>query len=343
MTLFEAIEAEDQAALRRLIDDGADVNEFDFDNGQGTPLEVACERGHEGVVEVLLAAGAKPDGGLFQAPIVSASSAGFTALVERLLRLGADPDGRDEEGASALAHAAACGFKDIARLLLEAGADPQLLDNDGLSPVAAALDNGHGRLAAYLGEPADFPESDPFWADANKRSSRAARRQRRRTTEPDAAPESRLDTSRYRQGFAVEKLDQGDVTRDFASVCHSGDLEIARAMLDAGLAVDWRFMGVAPTGLMSAARGGRLDVVELLLARGADVNLRDDQGQSALHFALMDPSTPKHGPVVERLLKAGYDPSLDARRGAFLIAMAQRWDAMDIVQMLLSAGAEADE
>lgn len=50
------------------------------------------------------------------------------------------------------------------------------------------------------------------------------------------------------------------------------------------------------TALMQAARAGELDMVELLLARGAKVTHSTEKGLTALHMALFKPSARRHVP-----------------------------------------------
>src|SRR5207245_5771861 len=57
------------------------------------------------------------------------------------------------------------------------------------------------------------------------------------------------------------------------------------------------------TPVMVAARSGYPDVVELLLAKGADVNARAARGQTALMWAVAQ----KHPEVVKVLLAHGAD------------------------------------
>ncbi len=54
MNLLTAVLTGEQSNVKRLIDDGKDVNVKDY-YGQ-TPLSMAVKRGYKGIVEVLLAA-----------------------------------------------------------------------------------------------------------------------------------------------------------------------------------------------------------------------------------------------------------------------------------------------
>ena len=52
------------------------------------------------------------------------------------------------------------------------------------------------------------------------------------------------------------------------------------------------------TALMAAAHGGHVDVIQMLLERGADAGLRDDHQVSALDYALRE----DHAPVVKAII-----------------------------------------
>lgn len=63
-----------------------------------------------------------------------------------------------------------------------------------------------------------------------------------------------------------------------------GEVAIARALLDAGAAIEGENTG-GRTPLMFAAMFGRADAVELLLERGADPRARDAEGRDAAGLA----------------------------------------------------------
>jgi len=111
--------------------------------------------------------------------------------------------------------------------------------------------------------------------------------------------------------------------------------EVAEALLAAGAEVNavtqFNRSGMEPakTALMKAAQGGRLAIVELLLAHGADTEMRDSEGRSAL----IDAAASGHAEVARVLVEAG------ARVG--LVEAAALGDSTT-VKAFLSAGADLD-
>lgn len=59
---------------------------------------------------------------------------------------------------------------------------------------------------------------------------------------------------------------------------------VAEALLDAGASIDAPIAG-NKTALMAAAGAGDVDVLTMLIARGADPCATDDDGQQALDYA----------------------------------------------------------
>lgn len=60
--------------------------------------------------------------------------------------------------------------------------------------------------------------------------------------------------------------------------------------------------------------------VKRYVRNGGDVNVVDEHGRTALHYAVMQ----GHAEVVDALLLAGADPSLTDPRGESAIEMARR-------------------
>jgi ankyrin repeat protein len=100
------------------------------------------------------------------------------------------------------------------------------------------------------------------------------------------------------------------------------------------------------TALMTASRAGRLETVQGLRGKGADVNAETRQGDSALIYAASTGSVE----VVRELLAAGADTNHANRKGetALIAAVPAPWPgadqnrAADCVNQIIAAGARVD-
>ena len=76
--------------------------------------------------------------------------------------------------------------------------------------------------------------------------------------------------------------------------------------------------GMTPVHM--AAAFGRVEVLELLFARGGDTNPQDDSGETPLHLA----AGYAHRDAVEYLLAHGADPTIQTIHGDTVLDMAAR-------------------
>jgi ankyrin repeat protein len=104
---------------RMLVDAGADVNEPSHNAIKVAPLHSAVASGNPGLVELLLARGARPDPVEFlgATPLHSAASMGSLEVVKRLLAAGADPHRLTKDGKTAADLALQSGHPEVAALL----------------------------------------------------------------------------------------------------------------------------------------------------------------------------------------------------------------------------------
>jgi hypothetical protein len=103
-----------------------------------------------------------------------------------------------------------------------------------------------------------------------------------------------------RAGFSPDSRDKAGVPL-IVLAARAGDREILDILLKAGAGVNLRAEDRGTTALIDGASGKHLEIMKLLLAAGADVNLKSKDGQSALIISvgLHDEA------AVELLLKAG--------------------------------------
>lgn len=126
----------------------------------------------------------------------------------------------------------------------------------------------------------------------------------------------------------------------FAVAIEDDDLEKVRALLDAGNPADTpiAYGENSETPLMKAARSGTDDIARLLLARGANVNARDDASTTALEGAV------GRGRVsmVALLLAAKADPNVVNTYMQSALSNAAAAGNLELTEMLLKAGAKPE-
>lgn len=285
--------------LERLIAWGADVDHRPPEGGD-SPLSAAVTGGHVECTRLLLEAGANVDlpNDRGRTPLLElCERGGSLECLKLLLQHGADPNHRDEEGETALM--LGCGgeagdFGELARVLKEAGADLDARDADGNTALVRATFSGASK---------DYPG---FLQESAAASARAL----------EALGASRDGMER------VELL----------HACRKGDAARVRAMLEAG--TDPRAGVLWERSLSSAAKGGHLGVVELLLGAGFETG--------EVTEALWDAVEVGHVETVEALLAAGADVhALGGNQDTPLFRAAEKGH-LAVVRALLAAGADPD-
>lgn len=91
------------------------------------------------------------------------------------------------------------------------------------------------------------------------------------------------------------------------------------------------------TPLMRACKEGRLDIVDELLALGADIAVTNADGCNALWLACYNGS---HA-IIERLIAAGIDLDLQNGNGATCLMYVSSNSKPDLVELLLRHGADS--
>ncbi|KAI8495177.1 positive regulation of extrinsic apoptotic signaling pathway via death domain receptors protein [Branchiostoma belcheri] len=147
--LLTAVEEGDVETVTELLQHGIDVN---FGWFQNTPLHEAGKRGHVGVAELLLKAGAQVDSrdGLENTPLHNAALGGHVGVAELLFKIGAQVDSRDRFGNSPLHCAASGGHVGVAELLLKAGAQVDSRNEFGNTPLHKSAEEGVVGVAELL-------------------------------------------------------------------------------------------------------------------------------------------------------------------------------------------------
>ena len=123
----------------------------------------------------------------------------------------------------------------------------------------------------------------------------------------------------------------------------SGHLDVVKLLLEKGATVDVRTKEEGPydnhiTPLMAAAGRGHLDVVKLLLEKGAAVDARGRNGSTPLSFAAED----GHAEVAKLLLEKGAAVDPRGSEDSTPLYFAALFGHFDVVKLLLEKGAAVD-
>jgi ankyrin repeat protein len=212
-------------------------------------------------------------------PLSHAAKSGHLQMVDLLLSRGAPIDARNLAGATALYFAAEGSHISIAQRLIERGADVKLTGRSGISPIAAAAYTGNDIIFdALLAHGADERAPDDtgkppiVYAVAGARFEIVERLLARN-----------IDASaRYRNDLTLlmwaSGPDQG--------APEAQAIKVVTYLLDAGAHIDDRD-DRGRTALMIAAEGGHAEIANLLLARGADLSLKDKAGKRAADLTVL--------------------------------------------------------
>jgi ankyrin repeat protein len=362
----DAAMARDNAAVRHLLQDGADVNSPQADGA--TALHWAAYHGDADLASLLLGAGADASAvnRNGSTPLWLAASHGDATMVAALLEGGADANEALPLGRRPLMLAARSGGVDAVRVLLDHGADPNARETErGTTALMQAADQGHADVLAVLIE---------YGADVAAGSAPVLRDGRTAALGKSGDPRDAV----RRQVIAVlcdqESPDLGTVralsalasgiTEDAllanAGGQESGDGDPCNLQRDA---LGFVFTsgrrdrearepdGGELTPLVYTARTGSIDAARVLLEAGADVNQVTRYGWSPLLAATqnrnyrMGKFLIEHGADVNIANKGGWTPlylATDNRNleGGDYPTRTPDMDDLEYIELLLEAGAD---
>jgi ankyrin repeat protein len=314
-------------AIRVLVEAGANVNAKEQWGGT-TALMWAVSEGHASAARALLAAGA--DVNARSNYVAAANGRGFEGRTPVASRT----DPKTEEFASGwltpLALAAREGDVELASVLLDAGADIDAVAGDGKTALAIATFNGNYEVASLLVDRK---------ADVNK-----------------------ADAQRFTPLFwAVDRRNM-ETAPNFPWMVTVDPMPLIRKLLDAGANPNAlvnntpraRMREGSPrivfaTALMRAAFAADLELVKLLLERGADPKIvsRDNEtmlsaaaGLAFIHGYHRGKGPEERLQVVKLFVELGNDVNWADDYGITPLMAAGNYGSVPIIQYLIEAGAD---
>ena len=260
-------------------------------------------------------------------------------LVASLLRLGADVNSsKNERGGTPLVAGCRSGSTELVKLLIEHGADVNMravTTTYVFTPLGMALSEGHEEVAVLLIE---------HGADVNALGTEGTEGELTVSLTPLmlAAGNGLQHATKLllERGAEVDKeteVSSGGESKSYRALMYASTAEVATLLLDYSAQVDFQASHVGLTALMVASTHGRYEISELLLERGAQVNLQDSQGRSALMYAVVkDERIPDKDAVGQArlLLQHGANPQLEDREGNTALAFAVDRGDKELIELL---------
>jgi ankyrin repeat protein len=346
------VDADDLAGAKLLLDAGANADgttERDI-----TALSLAIANGNAAMVDLLLKAGADPNRlePTGETPLMMAAQVGVPQIVASLLKRGAPVDAREASfGQTALMYAARAGQAKIVAILLAAGAEPNVATRVGSAPAFVAPNSvpGFGFGVGILrgGVPADRGRREPTPGGM--------------TPLHYAARHNHVEVAKLLidAGAKVNAREADDITPLLMAISND-NVPVAQFLLAHGGDVNaqdwygrsplWEAVNVRNLYVHNATfkngvdRAPLLDLIQALLAAGANVNARTKETPPFRHHLLeitgslewvdftgqtpfLTAALAGDVTVMKLLLQHGADPRIDTFHGtsALMAAAGVNW------------------
>lgn len=275
-------------------------------------------------------------------------------LLRRLVAGGIELNGTDKDGRLPLVLAARWGQVEAVEELIAGGADVNLWASMQETALGEALEAGHEDIASILVDAGARgtlerlgPYQQPLTVAAEYASPEFFRRLLRQPSMTD--PTGDIVTAAFAQAGKrgrtqiVDEIKQARDRQSLTPLAVSGSVcrtETMRSLLDAGLDPNRPYYG--RYSVIEAVGCQNEDIVHLLAAAGADLDVRDEDGQTALMVAVKKGASRKKE-VIEALLDEGADPSLTDPQGETVLMKAAVANAAPgVVEALLANGVDAN-
>lgn len=270
----------------------------------------------------------------------------------------ADTGARDLFERTALHAVASVGSPDLIDKLVALGADVNARDFDGFTPLIMAVQgevppnvvkllqfgaevNARGGYLGYsalhwavvMDKPAVTSWLINAKADVNVKDNDGA------TPLYQAASSENIEhfVMLLKAGADINWRSENGKTPLHAAMWRLSDPKIATILVESGVDVNAIGGSFKTTPLNLAAFHGRFDAVALLLKAAADVGIRNDLGQTALHGAARNSKVPE---IIDLLVKAGINVNVRDHQGKSPLHNAAESEFPRNVVKLLEYGAD---
>ncbi|KAK9693062.1 hypothetical protein K7432_014080 [Basidiobolus ranarum] len=360
--LLLAVKNGDAEIVRLLLSAGVNVN-IETVTGK-TPATVTAEHGHLELLKLLIQAGANVnvEDTSYGSPLYHAVENGHLEMVKFLLQEGASVRITTDRGNTPL-HVVE--DEAIAEVLLKAVPELEVTNNDDSTPLYRAALSGNLKLVKLLldyGASVEFGSINILMAPFT------------RYVAPFGSSKTPFGSDSHNIEIVEILLDAGarvNVVNTQGSLLHmaveTGDTEVVKLLLNAGAEINIYdeskkrpldfAMKIGNEGMVDflksfgakqyaegdfdlhiASKMGDYNQVVSLIKQGADVNAKEHNGWTALHYSVKN----GHRKICKYLISAKAQVDIKNYEGHAPLFVAIAWRNLDIVRLLLRAGADVN-
>jgi len=238
-------------------------------------------------------------------PLHLAAAFGKTNMVKLLINRGANIKAKTKEGITPLYSAASSGKVKILDLLIKKGADPNSRNKHGKTPLFAAVESGNGRVVAFLIKNGVNINLKDKYGNTPYTIAR-----------------------KYGNDEIISLLSGGGENIDINMAAMEGDFELVKKILSKNPGtINNVEKETGFTPLHQAMTYGWEEMAEYLILKGADPNIQDKYGDTALHLA-------GSAKEVKLLLKKGARINLKNKKGLTPLESAVKQKNKEKVEIL---------
>jgi len=258
---------------------------------------------------------------------------GDSALAQQLLQKGADPNVTDDCGIPVITYVAALTRPELMKLFISSGADVNSIDSfHRKPPLLWVIDS----LFEENGE--DVCAVVKLLISAGAKVNLKGESDEPALTSAVLKGNDRLLELLISAGADINHKD-GDGLTAYSYAARLGNQKFKRALIDAGadpqIGVREYREEYGEAAFFQAAADGRTDVIEAMLANGTDVNGVNKSKVTALMRAVEDST-------VDALLKAGADVNMKDDAGLTALTWAALFRRTSLLEKLIAAGADVN-
>ena len=311
--------------LQTIIDHGAAINARNKDHG--TALMIACRKGNEEAIDVLLDAGADRNiadnkGATWIHHAVDGTCSNET--LQTIINHGAAVNARNNDHGTALMIACRKGNIEAINVLLNAGADPNIADGEYCTCIHLAVYKGYNKdvLEAMIEHDADVNAANKdsitsLMIACQKGNIEAI------NVLLNAGADPNISDGKY--GSCIQH-----------AVIGGSSKEVLETIIDHGADVNAKNKHNI-TALMQACKRGDVEIINILLSAGADSSIADTNGATSIHYAVVGGGSKG---TLQAIIDHGADVNASNKDNVTALMMACWMGNVEAINVLLNTGAD---